>query len=281
MLVHSRQYDLGLGGLALLRNRLVGDENLAREIIDEICTIAASIKNEDSIKSEEAVKYSVASGYKKWAATYDSMPNLLIEIEEPVVKPLLQKLPLGTALDAGCGTGRYGNFLQSIGHKVTGVDISEEMLIQARSRNKNANFIQGNLTKLPLDSESFDLVICSLALTHFQQIDQVLTELSRVVRPGGHIILSDIHPWLVELGGQAEFRDKEGKLGYVTNYVHWHSEYINDFHKLNLKLIQCLEPMLETKHVELTQQGFNLSKKAVSAALQGLPLALIWVLKKV
>jgi ubiquinone/menaquinone biosynthesis C-methylase UbiE len=280
MLVHSRQHDLGLGGLALLRNRLVGDEKLAKEVIDEMCSIAASIKSDGSVKSEEATNYSVTSGYEKWAETYDGLPNLLIEIEEPVVKPLLKSLSNGITLDAGCGTGRYSSYLQSIGHKVTGVDLSKEMLLQAKGRNNNVNYIQGDLTKLPLESGSFDLVICSLALTHFQRLGQVVSELSRVVRKGGTVIISDIHPWLVEIGGQAEFRDKDGKLGYVTNYVHWHSEYISEFRKHNLNIVSCLEPVLKAKHVKLANQGFNLNSKTVAAALQGLPIALIWVLNK-
>lgn len=277
---YLKQHELGLAGLALLRKWLVGDKTQTKDILDEVHMLAVALKSTPFPSKKEVSKYDVIKDYEAWADTYDKLPNLLIDVEEPVVKSLLQEFPVGIALDAGCGTGRYSGFLQSLGHDVTGVDISPAMLNKAKIRNPKINFIQGDLTALPIKNTSIDLAICALTLTHLSDMEPVLLELFRVVKHGGHIILTDVNPWFVALGAQADFHDKAGKWGYITNHIHWHSAYIQTFNRIGLKVIKCKEPIIESKHVELARKGFSLKAKTVTAALEGLPLALVWVLEK-
>lgn len=276
---YAKQQELGLAGLALLRNRLVGDEKTIREVLAEIYRLIKTSKNVLS-SALKAKLYSISAGYTAWAATYDNTANLLIEVEEPVVKSLLRKFSPGRVLDAACGTGRYSEFLHTLGHKVTGIDLSPEMLRHAKARNQKIKFIEGNLRALTLDDDHFDLVICALALTHFSDINQVLTELFRVTRSGGHILISDIHPWLVALGGQAQFHDSAGKQGYIRNYIHWHSIYLQAFNQIDLKILECLEPTISQEHLKLARIGLDLNVETVRVALLGLPIALVWVLEK-
>lgn len=273
---YNNQHELGLAGLALLRNWLVGGENDASIAIDEIRRL---IKKPLTIK--KVSKFNIAKGYEIWAENYDTVPNLLINVEEPVVRSILKKFKPGVALDAACGTGRYSDFLYSLGHKVVSVDQSTYMLSQAKNnRNKNIQFIKGNLSSLPVRDASVDLVVCALALTHLAQINDSIIELYRVVRPGGHIVISDIHPWLIVLGGQADFVDKSGNYGFVQNYLHWYSEYFTCFNSLGLKVVQCVEPLIKEKHLRLADGSFELNQKTVSVALKNLPAALVWVLEK-
>ncbi len=278
---YLKQHELGIAGLALLRNWLVGDKTIAGSIYREIRRLVQKTEKKMGLESEKITSFDVSSGYKLWADTYDSMPNLLLAVEEPIVKTILKKFPPGKALDAACGTGRYSEILNSLGYRVTGMDLSPAMLAHAKNnRSREIKFIKGNLTSIPLKDAAVDLSICALALTHLADITKSLAELKRVTRPGGHIVLSDIHPWLVELGGQAEFFDKTGKHGYVLNYVHWHSDYFKSFQKLGLKVAECAEPALTLKHLRLAGAGFDLQGKTVAAALEGLPIALIWVLQR-
>ena len=276
---YSKQHDLGIAGLAILRNWIIGDEKTTQSIIEEINKISSA--EDISTPEEGAKKFDVKSGYEAWSETYDSGPNILIDAEEPVVKSILKEIPLGRTLDAACGTGRYAEFLYSLGHKVTGVDLSTEILKKAKAYNQHINFIKGNLTSLPLDDSEFDLTICALAISHYPNITKILSELKRVTRPGGHIILSDIHPWLVVLGAQADFHDKDGKWGYVPNYIHWHSDYIQAFDTMDLRLLRCEEPKIGQKEVELVVSlGSDLSVKTTATALLGLPVAVVWVLER-
>lgn len=275
----SKQHEIGIAGLALLRNWLVGDEATAKSILKEVSDLTKETKS--STKPNKAIAFDTSEGYRVWAKTYDTTPNLLFEVEEPIVKKILKKLTPGIALDAACGTGRYSELLNTLGYKVTGMDLSPEMLAEARkNRSKKINFIEGDLTAIPLKDQSVDLAISALAFTHLSNIEKALSELKRVVRPGGNIIISDINPWLVVLGGQADFINKEGKYGYVYNHIHWHSDYFQSFQKLGLEVIGCHEPKMQPKHVKLAKSAFDLTEKTVATALEGLPIALIWVLKK-
>lgn len=272
----TKQHELGIAGLALLRTWLIGNKNTTKTVLKEI----KSLTNNKIISHKNIDKYGMKEGYRLWASTYDIMPNLLIEIEEPIVKSLLKKFAPGNALDAACGTGRYSKYLEYLGHRVTGLDLSPAMLSKAKAENLKINFIKGNLEKLPFKDYSFDLVVCALTLTHLPNIKPAISELFRVLRPGGHVILSDIHPWIVAMGGQADFHDEKGNHGYITNYIHWHSKYFQNFKDTGFEVEQFIEPKFEETHLKLAQSGLKLSKETMKAAFVGLPMALTWLLRK-
>lgn len=277
---YQKQHALGIAGLALLRNWLIGKEASIVQILKEISDIFAAPNNNTDANRKKAIGFKVKDGYKIWAANYDKNKNLLIEVEEPVVKSILDKLTPGSALDAACGTGRYSLILKNLGYNVTGIDFSPEMLEVAKKQIKDVRFIESDLSKIPLKSESFGLVLCGLGLNQIKDIGKPIKEFARVVKPGGRIIISSIHPVLIALGSHAEFPDKKGNLGYIKDTAHWPSEYIHAFNQSGLRIIQCKEPKMETKHIETAQTVINLSKETVSKALIGLPVAIVWELEK-
>jgi ubiquinone/menaquinone biosynthesis C-methylase UbiE len=275
MTSNTKQLELGYAGLALLRNRLVGSEQTADNIVEEISNLA-----QPGGEKTDVSKYKLQEGYKFWSETYDTIPNLLIEIEQPIVQDLFKNIKAGKALDAACGTGRHSNLLANAGFDITGVDSSSYMLKKARKKVPKAKFVQGDITNLPFDSESFDLVICALALSHFPSVYKVVKELTRVLKNGGTLILSDIHPFFVIIGGQAEFQDIKGKKGYIYNYIHMSSEYINSFKNCHLEVIDCIESIVESKYLTPSDLSLKISKQTFNTALANLPVALIWKLKK-
>lgn len=280
MIFNKKQLELGFAGLALLRNRLVGNDDIAKNIIEEIARISNYKTSPPSPVESKVAEYNVSDGYEAWSKIYDNIPNLLIQVEEPEVKSLLKEFKKGKAIDVACGTGRFSEILSSLGHEVTGVDSSPHMLKLAKAKVPKAKFIQARLEKLPIESESVDLAICALALTHLSTLSKSLGELNRVIRKGGSIILSDIHPFFVIVGGQAEFQDAKGKLGYIFNNTHLHGQYLQEFNKLGLKVKQCKEITLDSKYIDPKEIGLNLSKSTMEIALKDLPLVLIWVLEK-
>lgn len=273
---YIKQHDIGIIGLALLRNWLVGDDSKAYKIIQEL----RSILSENKDKKFETNNLDVLNGYKEWSKTYDKTPNLLIEIENTAVKNILNKIPIGSALDVACGTGRYARILKDLGFDVTGMDMSIDMLKKAKLNNPDINFILGDIEKIKFDNNSFNLVISALALAHLKKLDDAIKEITRITKINGRIILSDIHPWITLLGGQAYFHDEKGKYNFVRNYVHWHNTYLKLFKQNNLKIINSEEPTVDKNHIELASAWFNLSKETIIEALGGLPIALIWELEK-
>jgi ubiquinone/menaquinone biosynthesis C-methylase UbiE len=98
-------------------------------------------------------------GYDRWAPFYDEPGNMLLEIEQPIVREILDGLPVGVALDAACGTGHHTAYLASLGHEVIGVDTSPAMLERAREKVPGGTFHEADLHDIPLAEESVDLVV--------------------------------------------------------------------------------------------------------------------------
>lgn len=103
-------------------------------------------------------------------------------------------------LDAGCGAGNLMEQLKGL--DVTGVDISETLLAQARARTsgqEGARVLFGNAEALPFDDDTFDRAVCSEILEHVLHPEAVLAELRRVVKPGGRIVLTVPNEELISL----------------------------------------------------------------------------------
>jgi SAM-dependent methyltransferase len=98
----------------------------------------------------------------------------------------------GNLLDFGCGSGRWCDFFRTRGFPYQGVDVSPGMLGIARRLHPAANFENvGEDGRIPFPDRSFDIAF-SVAVIHHNPYDrqeQIADELSRVLRPGGHLIL--------------------------------------------------------------------------------------------
>ena len=102
-----------------------------------------------------------------------------------------------TTLDVACGPGRLTMALAQCAADATGIDATAALLNIARSEAnilglENIEFIEGTALSLPFDSQSFDLVSCRAAFHHFEEPEKVLTEMARVTRVGGELLIADI-----------------------------------------------------------------------------------------
>jgi SAM-dependent methyltransferase len=98
----------------------------------------------------------------------------------------------GRALDVGCGAGALAYALAPHMEEVIGVDADEELLAAARDGGPpNCSFLVADAAKLPFGYGEFDLVGSLRLLHHVRRPELVVSELARVTRPGGRILLSD------------------------------------------------------------------------------------------
>jgi ubiquinone/menaquinone biosynthesis C-methylase UbiE len=96
------------------------------------------------------------------------------------------------ALDVGCGTGALAYVLAEHVTEVVGVDASEAYIAAAREHAPpGCTFVVGDATALPFPYGDFDLVGCLRVLHHVRRPELVVSELARVGRPGGTILLAD------------------------------------------------------------------------------------------
>ncbi len=135
--------------------------------------------------------------FDRWASTYDWIfPSVFYQA---IHKRLLEHVNLpnrANVLDLGCGTGRLLDRLADRFPDLrgTGLDFSPEMLRQARQRNHHHPrliYVQGNAEALPFADSQFDAVFNTLSFLHYPKPEQVFSEVSRVLHPGGRFYLVD------------------------------------------------------------------------------------------
>jgi SAM-dependent methyltransferase len=270
---------LAVEGVALFRGLFddAPEEIAAR--LDEVRRFVDSADTPSLSWAIEVPERLPLDGYAEWAKTYDAPGNGLIDVEQPIIAELLADVSAERALDVACGTGRLTALLAAKCADVVGVDASAVMMAVARERVPGATFREGRIDGLPVADATFDVVTCGLALAHLPQLGPPIAELARAVRPGGRVILSDIHPFAVVLGGQALYRGADASWGFVRNFQHRHADYLDAFASAGLRVRRCIEP----SHTIDTVNGlptYRIAPEATSIALMGIPLALIWDLER-
>ena len=184
--------------------------------------------------------------YDLWANSYDDQPNnLMLHLDNEVFHSALSAVK-GTneaIVDIGCGTGRHWDELLSRSpQRLIGFDSSPGMLEILRQKfpSAEAHLIEG--TKLDLPDESVDLLVSTLTIAHIQNIEEALTEWTRVLKPGGHMIITDYHPRALAKGGLRTFKS-EGKVISIKNYIHPVEKLI--FASSRLKKIELIERKID------------------------------------
>lgn len=99
-------------------------------------------------------------------------------------------------LDLCCGSGQATEFLVKYSDNVTGLDASPLSLGRARQNVSGANYVEAFAELMPFANNEFDLVHTSAALHEMKpiQLRQIITEVYRVLKPGGIFTLVDFHP---------------------------------------------------------------------------------------
>ncbi|MCP2257500.1 Methyltransferase domain-containing protein [Streptoalloteichus tenebrarius] len=239
---HPLAYLLGLEGIALMR-AFTGEHD--REFVESRIAEIRDLLDDESLAGAamEVDRVSSAEGYGAWAATYDAPGNAAFDIDGPLIREIVDALPPGVAVDAACGTGRVSALLAERGHQVIGVDGSPEMLARAVERVPSGRFSVGDLHRLPVGDNEADLVVCALALTHVPALDPVMAEFARVLRPGGHLVISDVHPERVLRGSIPVVRGGDGRPGRLESYRHLVGDYLRAALPVGLRLRRCEEPL--------------------------------------
>jgi demethylmenaquinone methyltransferase / 2-methoxy-6-polyprenyl-1,4-benzoquinol methylase len=100
--------------------------------------------------------------------------------------------PGSRALDVATGTGDLAIELARRGASVTGVDFAEAMLEVARTKAPHVAFDRGDALALPYEDAAFDAATVGFGARNFSDLDRGLREMTRVVRPGGRVVVLEI-----------------------------------------------------------------------------------------
>lgn len=136
-------------------------------------------------------KRAVASAFGRSAKDYDSYAELQRRCGERLLTFAGDAHP-ASVLDAGCGTGTFSRRWRQRGARVVALDLSREMLIQARRYAAAQVYLQGDIEALPLVDRAFDLAWSNLAVQWCASLEGGLSALKRTVRPGGLVLFSTL-----------------------------------------------------------------------------------------
>jgi SAM-dependent methyltransferase len=93
-------------------------------------------------------------------------------------------------LDLCCGQGTLTAKLAATGADVTGLDFSPDMLALAREAAPGVRIMEGDATAMPFEDGAFDKVLCNFGMMHIADQPQALSEIRRVLRPGGSFAMA-------------------------------------------------------------------------------------------
>ena len=185
--------NLGKGFLDGLFAQLdVNEADFARdsERLDEV----------SAARAESAEAY-----FSNIAETWDRLRTLHYPNEqiETALLELAGPGPFRRVLDFGTGTGRMLSLFAPRAEEAEGIDLSHHMLTVARANLERegvngARVRQGNVTAVPFESNSADLVIIHQVLHYMDAPNRAITEASRVLRPGGQLLIVDFAPHNLE-----------------------------------------------------------------------------------
>jgi demethylmenaquinone methyltransferase/2-methoxy-6-polyprenyl-1,4-benzoquinol methylase len=138
-------------------------------------------------------------------------------------------------LDVACGTGDFVELALERGARVVGADFSAGMLQHARARRPDPGWLRCDASALAMPDGCIDVVTCGFALRNFVSVPNVLEEMSRVLAPGGRLVLVEVdrprsrvlrmghYVWfdvcVPRLGGLLSDRDAYAYLPASTAYL--------------------------------------------------------------
>lgn len=144
-----------------------------------------------------------------WEKAYSKHSSTTLWQDEPIsimseVIEIINQRGLRTVIDLGCGDGRNIVALVNAGFICAGIDFAKTALIHAQQRLKNMNtsafFIQGDITNLPFADQSVEVCTCFDVFGQLPEPEKVITEVRRVLIPGGIFVLNAFTPNDSEFG---------------------------------------------------------------------------------
>ena len=148
-----------------------------------------------AIVSDDYRQYYEDSGFYNFGY-WDDQAKSQREASEALVDQLVEKIPSkgGRILDVACGPGATTKRLKRsyAPEMITGINISQAQLAEARRRAPDCRFELMDATQLDFPAKQFDGVICVEAAFHFDTRDRFLREALRVLKPGGSLVIADM-----------------------------------------------------------------------------------------
>jgi len=138
---------------------------------------------------------------------------------DPVMLGRITGRRFTSALDVGCGEGRFCRMLKAAGVPIIGLDPTVSLLDEARRRDPLGDYRLGRAECLEFEPGSFDLVISYLTLIDVGDFRMAIREMCRVLRPGGSLLVANSTSFTSACAAQGWIRDEQGnRLHYPLDH---------------------------------------------------------------
>ncbi len=196
-------------------------------------------------------------GYRLASQVYDAEPNPMLSLEQRFLERLLPPVAGLDAVDLGCGTGRWiAKLAPKAPRSLVGVDSSPEMLAQAKRKlGGAAKWVVADCTDLPFPSSSADLVVCSFLARYVQDLAKFAEQVRRLLRPGGVILITDLHPATTSKLGWRRGFHVEGSFIDIATYSRPIQQILSPFENLGIQADAVLEPQFGDPEFHLFQRA--------------------------
>ncbi|MEO8373876.1 MAG: class I SAM-dependent methyltransferase [Sphingomonas bacterium] len=172
-------------------------------------------------------------------------------------RPMLERAcdrRFATALDVGCGEGRFCRMLAARGIRTVGIDPTEVLIDEAKRRDPEGDYRIGRAEQLDFPDGSFDLVVSYLSLIDIPDLPAAIAEMARVLRPGGSLLIANLTSF--NTAAQRSFGARLGLRPAVDHYlveraewVSWRGIRIQNWHRpLSTYMALLLGAGLELRH---------------------------------
>ena len=137
--------------------------------------------------------------YARWRSSF--LGNITEWLERHAILAAAGDLRGRSVLDAGCGDGAFAVAAWEKGARVSGVDASQAMLEAAHTRalgsGARVDLVHASVEELPFPAGTFDVVVMTSVLCTVQDPLVALSEAARVLRPGGRLVLGELHRYSI------------------------------------------------------------------------------------
>lgn len=217
--------------------------------------------------------------FDQWAEVYDVGANPLLSLEEQTLPPLLPAITGMHVLDIGCGTGRWLVRLEALRPaSLTGIDCSAVMLDRARSKLSGTPvLLRSDARTLAVPDASQHLILCSFVLGYLDDPAGFAAECARALKPGGYLLLSDMHPQTARQRGWTRSFTTAGKTIHIAARVQPLSDTVALFRHHGFELCHLGEPAFDSAQRGVFEEANRLED---FLALAGVPAIYLLKLRK-
>ncbi len=171
----------------------------------------------------------VAKWYENVISDDDSYQNTVIK---PNLLRLLNLKKGEKVLDVACGSGFFTREFVKVGAEATGLDIGRELVLIAKQKDSQSKYLVGNAEKMEsITSAYFDAAVIVLALQNIKNYQNAISEIARVLKPGGRLLVVLNHPafripkksfWGYDEEAKIQYRKLDGYMSEFSKAMDMH-----------------------------------------------------------